>query len=160
MLVRSGNDGDNSSSCDAFPPLNAQCLKFISYNRSVRRLLALSLLLIFSLPLASPLFALSANSDANLPICCRRKGAHRCQMKMQRTKASAGRDVVSSIPVKCPFYPRAATLVRHNDARLHSNAGILVELTHQSTVKTPTYTFVRIALDTAWQKRGPPSYAS
>ena len=132
----------------------------ISYNFSVRRLLALSLLLIFSLPLASPLLALSANSDANLPICCRRNGAHHCQMKMQRTNASAGRDVISSIPVKCPFYPRAATLVRHNDARIHSNSGILVELVHHATIKFPTYTFGRIALDTAWQKRGPPSYAA
>jgi len=154
------NHGDNSSSCDAFPLLNEQRLNLISYNRSVRRLLALSLLLIFSFPLASPLFALSPNSDANLPVCCRRNGAHHCEMKIQRTNASAGRDVISSIPVKCPFYPRAATLVRHNDARLHSNAGVLVELAHDATVKTPTYTFVRIAFDTAWQKRGPPADAS
>ncbi|WP_325387331.1 hypothetical protein [Edaphobacter sp.] len=132
----------------------------ISYNRSVRRLLALSLLLLFSFPLVSPLLALSTNSDANLPACCRRNGVHHCQMKAQRPDASAHQLTVSTISTKCPFYPRPATLVRHNDARLHAGTRLLAESINHSTVKAPPCAHVRIALDTAWQKRGPPAYLS
>lgn len=132
----------------------------IGYNRSVRRLLALSLLLLFSFTLVSPLFALSTNTDANLPICCRRNGAHHCQMKVQSSNTSADQIAVSTIPSKCPFYPRPATLVRHNDAKLHANSDLLVALTHRTTVKASAYICRRIVSDTAWQKRGPPTYLS
>jgi hypothetical protein len=123
----------------------------------VRRLLALSLLLLFSFPLVSPLFALSTNSDANLPACCRRNGVHHCQMKVQRSNTSAHQTIVTTISTKCPFYPGSAILVRHNDARLHAGTRLLLESVHHTTVKAPTYAPVQIALDTAWQKRGPPS---
>lgn len=126
----------------------------------MRRLLAISLLLLFSFPLVSPLFALSANPDANLPACCRRNGTHHCHLNMQQASATAGRDAVFATPSKCPFYPGAATLVRHHDAKLHTIAGLLVEAVHHSAIKAPTYAYVRVALDTAWQKRGPPALAS
>jgi len=126
----------------------------------VRRLLALSLLLLFSFPLVSPLLALSANTDANLPACCRRNGVHHCEMKAPRANTSAQAATVSTISTKCPFYPRPATLVRHNDARLHASTGLLAQLAHHATVKAHTSASVRIALDTAWQKRGPPTCIS
>lgn len=132
----------------------------ISYNRSVRRLLALSLLLLFSFPLVSPLLALSANSDANLPVCCRRNGVHHCGMKVQRSNTSAHQVSVFTISTKCPFYPRPATLVRHHDARLHASANVLAEAINHSTVKAPASLHVCVALDTAWQKRGPPVHLS
>ena len=132
----------------------------ISYNRSVRRLLALSLLLLFSFPLVSPLLALSTNSDANLPICCRRDGTHHCQMKMQRTGTFTHQTVLSTISTKCPFYPGPATLVRHHDARLHASTHMVAESVNRTAVKAPTYAHARIGLDTAWQKRGPPTLHS
>lgn len=132
----------------------------VSYNRCVRRLLALSLLLLFSFPLVSPLLALSANADANLPACCRRNGVHHCEMKMQRASISEHQVSVSTIPAKCPFYPRPATLVRHNDARLHASTGLHAQLVNHATVKAHPYASVRVALDTAWQKRGPPTCIS
>jgi hypothetical protein len=132
----------------------------IGYNRSVRRLLALSLLLLFSFPLVSPLLALSTGSDANLPACCRRNGAHHCQMKVQRPDTSAHQVTVSTLSTKCPFYPKPATLVRHQDARLHASSRLLAESVNHSTVKAPSCTPVRVALDAAWQKRGPPTHLS
>jgi hypothetical protein len=126
----------------------------------VRRLLALSLLLLFSFPLVSPLLALSTNSDANLPACCRRNGVHHCEMKAQRTSTSAQAATVSTISTKCPFYPRPATLVRHNDTRLHSGTRLYGQLVYHATVKAHPSSSVRIALDSAWQKRGPPSFPS
>jgi hypothetical protein len=124
----------------------------------VRRLLALSLLLLFSFPLVSPLFALSTNSDANLPVCCRRNGVHHCQMKLQRSSTSTHQTTVTTISTKCPFYPGSAILVRHNDA--HAGTRLLAESVDHTTVKAPTYAHVQIDLDTAWQKRGPPSLLS
>lgn len=132
----------------------------IGYNRSVRRLLALSLLLLFSFPLVSPLLALSTSSDANLPACCRRNGAHHCQMKVPRPDASGYQVSVSTISTKCPFYPKPATLVSHHDARLHGTSRLFAESVNHSTVKAPSCTHVRVALDTAWQKRGPPTHLS
>ncbi|WP_348268731.1 hypothetical protein P8936_05775 [Edaphobacter paludis] len=126
----------------------------------MRRLLALSLLLLFSFPLVSPLLALSTNSDANLPACCRRNGVHHCQMKMRRSNISAHQVTISTLSTKCPFYPKPATLVRHNDARLNATARLLRESVHHATIKAPIYAHVRIVLDTAWQKRGPPTQAS
>lgn len=134
--------------------------KPISYNRSVRRILALSLLLLFSFPLVSPLLALSTNSDATLPACCRRNGVHHCQMKMQRPDVSAHQVTVSTVSTKCPFYPGPATLVRHNDVRLHTSTRVSAESVNHGTVKALTRAHVQIALDTAWQKRGPPAYLS
>ncbi|MEO8736096.1 MAG: hypothetical protein ABI380_06115 [Edaphobacter sp.] len=131
----------------------------IIYNRSVRRLLAVSLLLLFSFPLVSPLFALSANSDAILPVCCRRNGAHHCQMNIQRMSASA-QGIVFIAPAKCPFYPGTATLVRHNDVRLRTVATLIVDAVNQSSIKAHTYTHVQSVLDSAWQKRGPPAVSS
>jgi hypothetical protein len=133
----------------------------IGYNRNVRRLLALSLLLLFSFPLVSPLFALPTNTDANLPACCRRNGAHHCQMKVvQRSSTSASQIVVSTTPTKCPFYPRPATLVQHNNAWLPVGNRLLATFIHRATVKAPAYAYRRIALDAAWQKRGPPTHIS
>jgi hypothetical protein len=126
----------------------------------VRRLLALSLLLLFSFPLVSPLLALSTNSNANLPACCRRNGTHHCQMKMLRSKTSAHQTTISTLSTKCPFYPRPATLVRHNDARLRASARQLAYSVNHATIKAPPRTHIRIALDTAWQKRGPPAQVS
>lgn len=126
----------------------------------MRRLLAVTLLLLFGFPLVSPLFALSANSETNLPACCRRDGAHHCHQNMQRTSSSAQSESVFATQAKCPFYPGAATLVRHNDAKLHTIATLLVEAANHSAVKAPTYAHARIDLDTAWQKRGPPALAS
>jgi hypothetical protein len=123
----------------------------------VQRLLALSLLLLFSFPLVSPLLALSTSSDANLPACCRRNGVHHCQMKVQQSNTSAHQTTVITVSMKCPFYPGSAILIRHNDARLHASMRLLAESVYHATVTTPTYAHVQIAINTAWQQRGPPT---
>ena len=129
----------------------------IGYNRSVRRLLAISLLLLFGLPLVSPLFALSANPDANLPACCRRNGAHHCHLKMEQIGAFNNQAPSFTAPSQCPFYPRMVTAVRHNDARLHRAATLHAELVSFAAMKPVSHVFVHVTLDTAWQKRGPPA---
>jgi hypothetical protein len=58
------------------------------YNEDVRRLISITFLLLFSLPLISPVLAITAVSDANLPACCRWNGAHHCNMNMQQAESS------------------------------------------------------------------------
>src|SRR5258705_11580827 len=90
-----------------------------SYNGTVRRVLSFTLLLLFSLPLISPVLALTAGSDADLPACCRRNGAHHCT-SMTRSPQPPGSEVsLSAIPQHCPAYPAVITHVRHGDLSFH-----------------------------------------
>jgi hypothetical protein len=127
------------------------------YNQAVRRLLAVSLLLLFSLPLISPLFALTANSDTNLPACCRRNGAHHCMMKLQHTESSGTEVTLSTIPQRCPAFPAVVTPVKHGDLSFPTASLIFAEIVSNPSVKIQTQARARVALDRSRQKRGPPS---
>jgi hypothetical protein len=127
------------------------------YNPLVRRLISITLLLLFSLPLISPVLALAAVSDANLPACCRRNGAHHCMMKTQQTEASGHGPSFSAIPQKCPAYPAMVTSVRHGDLSLSTACLIFAEIVSHPSVKAQTIARSRVALDRSRQKRGPPT---
>jgi hypothetical protein len=123
----------------------------------VRRLIGITLLLLFSLPLISPVLALAAISDANLPACCRRNGAHHCIMRLQQTESSGPGISLSAIPEKCPAYPAVVTQVQHGKLSLHAASLIFAEIVSHPSVKTQTLARARVALDRSRQKRGPPS---
>jgi hypothetical protein len=128
----------------------------LGYNHSVRRLIGITLFLLFSFPLISPLLALSVGSEANLPACCRRAGAHRCMLKHATESSSLGVNV-SDIPQKCPAFPVVVTPVRHGDLSIHLASLIFAEIVRHPSVKTQTFARARVALDRSCQKRGPPS---
>ena len=119
----------------------------------MRRLIAITLLLLFSSPLISPLLALTATSAANLPACCRRNGAHHCMANMQQPDGIN----VSTIPQKCPSYPAAVTPIQHGDLSSHTASLIFAEIVSHPSVRTQTEARARVALDRSRQKRGPPS---
>jgi hypothetical protein len=123
----------------------------------VRRLLSITLLLLFSLPLISPVLALAAGSDANLPACCRRNGAHHCIMKLHQADSSGQGPTFSTVPQKCPAYPAIATSVRHSDLSFHKASLIFAEVVAHPSIKAQTQARARVALDRARQKRGPPT---
>jgi hypothetical protein len=122
----------------------------------VRRVLSFALLLLFSLPLISPLLALTANSDAILPACCRRNGAHHCTQAMHPADPSAGINL-SAIPQHCPAYPAVVTSAHHSDLAFHAASFIFAGILSHPTVRPQTYARARIALDISRQKRGPPT---
>jgi hypothetical protein len=128
------------------------------YNDTVRRLISIALLLIFSFPLISPVLALAASSDANLPACCRRNGAHHCVMKVQQTESSGPGITLSSIPQRCPAYPAVITSVQHRDLSLHAASLIIAEIVSYPSVKVQTQARARVAFDRSRQKRGPPTH--
>jgi hypothetical protein len=124
----------------------------------VRRVLTFTLLLLFSLPLISPLLALTANSDANLPACCRRNGAHHCTRATHPTDPSTDAGInLSAIPQHCPAYPAVVTSARHSDLAFHASSLIFAGIVSHPTVRPQTHARARIALDISRQKRGPPT---
>ena len=122
----------------------------------MRRLLSTVLLLLFSLPLISPVLALAAGAGANLPACCRRIGAHHCA-GMTHSQLPASGDSLSTIPQRCPAYPAAVTPVRHGDLSFHAASLIFAEIVSHPAIKLQTEARARVALDLARQKRGPPA---
>ncbi len=121
----------------------------------MRRLLGITLLLLFSLPLISPALALPASSGANLPACCRRNGAHHCMGNMQQASSGPGIHL-TRIPQRCPAYPAAITQVRHGDLSLHTASLISAEIVSHPSLKSQTSARARVALDRSRHKRGPP----
>jgi hypothetical protein len=120
----------------------------------VRRFSSIVLLLLFSLPLISPVLALAAASGVNLPACCRRNGAHHCTGTM-RVPESSG-PAFSAIPQSCPAYPVIVTVVRHGDLSFQAASLIFAGVISHPVVKSQTEARARIALDLSRQKRGPP----
>jgi hypothetical protein len=129
----------------------------LRYNETVRRLLSITLLLLFSLPLISPVLALAAGSDANLPACCRRNGAHHCMTKMHQADASGHGTSFSAIPQRCPAYPAMVTSARHGELSFYKASLIFAEVVSHPAVKVQTQARARVALDRSRQQRGPPT---
>jgi hypothetical protein len=127
----------------------------------VRRLLSISLLLLLSLPLISPLFALGAEADAGLPVCCRRDGKHHCDtMKQTLSDAGAARPAGQQAGVlheKCPCYPVVLAAPHLDLSSDVSNSTTFAALITESACVAQTRTLRRISFDRSRQKRGPPS---
>jgi hypothetical protein len=123
----------------------------------MRRILAISLLLLFALPAIAPLLALSPNSDANLPACCRRNGKHHCMMSTETAQALSSSTQAAAQPMKCPLFPHALTTAQHRDLSLHAAALVFAAAVAHPAVHLQTEARARVALDCARQKRGPPA---
>jgi hypothetical protein len=123
----------------------------------VRRLFSAILLLVFSLPLISPVLALASDSDINLPACCRRNGAHHCTGMPHPAGSPHSGAILSTIEQRCPAYPATITKVRQGDLSLHSESLIFAGIVSHPTVKPQTHARARVALHRSRQKRGPPS---
>ncbi len=120
----------------------------------VRRIVSISLLLMFSLPLISPLFA-ARTAEANLPACCRRVGKHHCIMS--QTTSSDGRSIqVGAVRERCPSYP-ATPVTPHLDLSLDEvRARVFAGVIGLETCIAQTEARYRISFDRSRQKRGPP----
>ncbi|HZY64241.1 MAG TPA: hypothetical protein VFE38_17115 [Edaphobacter sp.] len=123
----------------------------------MRRFLSISLVLLFVLPLVSPLFAASA-AEANLPACCRRNGKHHCTM-LSVEKQSADRSPAvhsPSLREKCPYNLSSAAATHlpfvPDEIQMTIYAGIL----SHPACHAQTEARFRISFDRSQQKRGPP----
>ncbi len=69
------------------------------YNNRLRQFSAISLLVLLALSLLSPAFG--SNADAGGAACCRRSGAHRCAMGLEKNSAAESGFRNNR---KCPLY--------------------------------------------------------
>ncbi|MEG9436866.1 hypothetical protein JAO29_11910 [Edaphobacter sp. HDX4] len=127
--------------------------------KSLKRTLAILLLIVFGMPLASPLFASSGSTAERLPACCRRGGKHHCMggMALAGETASSPTPTFRSPLERCPFYPQAMTAV-HRELSTPDGAGvILVSLVSHPCGVAQTESKWRISRDRSRLKRGPPA---
>jgi hypothetical protein len=77
----------------------------------MRRGFSIVLMLVLGLLPLSPL--IGGSEDANLPVCCRRHGAHHCSMNVAAKRAMAAQDRTPAFDASptCPSYPSAATAI-------------------------------------------------
>jgi hypothetical protein len=130
------------------------------YTHCVRRLLSAFLVLLFSLPLIAPALALTGDPQNQLPICCRKNGAHRCSELMdQQAVLEQSKPRISAPCPHCPAYPDVVTSVRHADLAAPTSAAIFARLVSHPALHAQTEAHARVALDLSRQKRGPPTHS-
>jgi hypothetical protein len=127
----------------------------------LRKIIAIALLVLFGLPFASSLLALTPKSEANLPACCRRNGKHHCMMAMaERTKPASDKPEFGALPEKCPYSPVALLGTTHPTAfTLPTGQMVYAELVSHPCGTAQTESKLRISRDRARGKRGPPAYS-
>jgi hypothetical protein len=125
----------------------------------MRRLGAISLVLVMMLPMLMPLTALGQDGDANLPICCRRHAGmrHHCAMMMAYLASRLPGTNVMATPVPCPDCPGTAPVLAHFQLGLSPAPAHFAEISAHPAIHAQTEARARIALDRAWRKRGPPA---
>jgi hypothetical protein len=126
---------------------------------SVRRILAITLLIAFGFPLVAPVFAATADPEASLPPCCRSHGKHHCAMMHMMLLAAMSHPAFQAPP--CPFYPSTATAPRLVTATIAAALPPSVEIRRDPA---PSGASPRRAACTsapsANLKRGPPSHSA
>ena len=125
----------------------------------LRKLLAILLLVVFGLPSASSLFALTPRSEASLPACCRRAGMHHCTQMAEQDSQPTDHRHVSMVQEKCPCCPAVLSFGCATNLLASPSAPLLfTALQTQSAVVAQAEVSQRIAHDRARGKRGPPSF--
>lgn len=123
----------------------------------MRRFLSISLLLLFTLPLVSPLFAASP-TEANVPVCCRRNGKHHCTMltAAQHSSSGAGKTKAASLRERCPYNPTSAAAINLPFVADEIQRAIYAAILSHPTCHAQTEALFRISFSRSHQKRGPP----
>ena len=119
----------------------------------MRKLLSLAFLLLFSLPLISPLFAL-ATPATRLPICCRNNGNHHCEGIPGELDAT---HVLISAPRHCNSYPQATAPIRAGALSLHTPSNLLLSPAHAHTLNAASSQPPLQPEATEGHPRGPPA---
>ena len=117
----------------------------------MRRLLSITLLLAFFLPLLAPLVALGEGPEAGLAMCCRKGGQHNCMQAMTMDGSAQW-----TAPNRCPMTPRSVAPGHGERVGVVAAALIFGEVVAHPGVRRQAEARARIALDRARHKRGPP----
>jgi len=130
---------------------------------NVHRWISILMLALIGAFCAVPLVrAASADSESDLPACCRRDGKHRCAMNDEylRSRSSDGPDVVSP-PQHCPMYPQWTGIAFLRSpfrfAALPTANIFSAGLRSHPACFTQTFALYRISAERSRLERGPPS---
>jgi hypothetical protein len=127
----------------------------------MRKLLAITLLVLSGMPLFQPLLAMTRKSEADLPACCRRNGRHHCMMSMVARGQLTSRAPQFHAPGdKCPYSPASILIAVDNFFALPNAQAIFAQLIAHPAIAAQTESKLRISLNRSRQKRGPPSLSS
>lgn len=118
----------------------------------MRRLLAISLLLLFTTPFVLPLFGTSA-VEATIPACCRRNGKHHCMMYM----AWMQERTFHTVREKCPYSIAPPAILVLRSFTPSAAASVFAGITRHPALFPQTEAQFRISFDRSRQKRGPPA---
>jgi hypothetical protein len=120
----------------------------------MRQFQAVLLLVSFSLSLIGPV--VSADSESQLPACCRRNGKHHCGMKQADDELSSGRPI-NAIKRTCPDFPSGPSGPSGSKAPLlHRDDTIELSVLSHPAGHVQTEARYRISFSRSSQKRGPP----
>jgi hypothetical protein len=124
----------------------------------VRRFISITLLLMFTLPLVSPLFAAST-AEVNVPLCCRRNGKHHCMMgkAAQHRSTDAPKVGTASLRERCPYNLTSSVAVHIPFAPDQIQTAIYAGILSHPASHAQTEALLRISSTRSHQKRGPPS---
>lgn len=128
----------------------------------LRKVLTLVLLVVFGLPLISPVFAAGADEDSGVPVCCRRSGSHQCMLSpaQRRALSSESGMELRKRGTPCPFRPQAMTAAHSVWATPAMSSAIFADLVKHPTGTAQTESKKRISENRSRQKRGPPAHIS
>ena len=123
----------------------------------MRKVISTSLLMLFLLPLRSPLFAANA-VETNLPSCCRKDGRHQCAMpSMTMSSATSTGAIQAVMREKCPCSPAPLVTAHPELSRDEARATTFLGIIGLETCVAQTEARYRISFDRSRQKRGPPN---
>ena len=121
----------------------------------MRRATSILLLLLFSFPLITPLFA--SAQESNLPACCRRNGAHHCLGMADMVHSNQNRP---SLHERCPYLAHAAVTMQMQRVFMQQPQSRFAAIIVHPTGRPQTEARYRIAFSHSRQKRGPPVTSS
>jgi len=119
----------------------------------VRRALAISLMLFFTLPLVSSVFG-TAMAEGTVPACCRRDGKHHCAMPSEGLSEGSGARAFRS---KCPYTPGVPPVLVLPSFTPATSVAIFAGIIRHPAVSPQTEAQLHVSFDRVRQKRGPPA---
>lgn len=120
---------------------------------TMRRTIALTLMVVFSWTLIAPVFGPGA--EANLPPCCRRNGKHHCMMRMME-RLSGNQKGFTSVSEKCPCSPDSTCAVHSPTYKPEAGQHFFAEVVRHPACAPQADAHYRICFLRSHQKRGPP----
>jgi len=127
-----------------------------------RRLLSILLFWATLFPLVAPALSTGAMGQSTLPACCRRGGAHHCEMSaafralLQRNLDGSTR--IGAQPEKCPYQQRSVAAPHLQILASNASPSQAVFPLHEPSAAAQAECLRRISFDRSRQKRGPPSF--